>query len=211
MTRPPPVRDYGPSCASGLAFHYLGGRLRLSVRARADLLAATLCARSYYQCSRFCQARGECARRVAAAGSLPKQAFTFGNRIFNTNWVVAPTSVDAFDGLGPVFNRVSCSGCHTRDGRGQPPNGPADTLESILLRQDAAAALGPRLRAARHSQCPLLGFQRRGYERVGACTSCTRRPDECRRPGEQHARLGFIATQKPHPEACAAWQRTDIQ
>jgi CxxC motif-containing protein (DUF1111 family) len=60
--------------------------------------------------------------------------FTFGNRIFNTNWVAAPASVDAFDGLGPVFNRVSCSGCHTRDGRGQPPSSPRDSLESMLVR-----------------------------------------------------------------------------
>lgn len=59
--------------------------------------------------------------------------FTFGNRLFNTNWVVAPASVKAFDGLGPVFNRVSCSGCHTRDGRGQPP-APGAPLESMLIR-----------------------------------------------------------------------------
>jgi CxxC motif-containing protein (DUF1111 family) len=60
--------------------------------------------------------------------------FTFGNRIFNTNWVVAPASVDGFDGLGPVFNRVSCSSCHTRDGRGQPPRDEQTPLESMLIR-----------------------------------------------------------------------------
>lgn len=60
--------------------------------------------------------------------------FTFGNRIFNTNWVAAPASVDGFDGLGPVFNRVSCSGCHTRDGRGRPPDDPSEPLESMLVR-----------------------------------------------------------------------------
>jgi CxxC motif-containing protein (DUF1111 family) len=65
-------------------------------------------------------------------GDLRK--FTFGNRIFNTNWVTAPASVAALDGLGPVFNRVSCSGCHTRDGRGRPPEHEADSLESMLIR-----------------------------------------------------------------------------
>ncbi|HZF17371.1 MAG TPA: di-heme oxidoredictase family protein [Steroidobacteraceae bacterium] len=60
--------------------------------------------------------------------------FTFGNRLFNTNWVTAPASVDALDGLGPVFNRVSCSGCHTRDGRGRPPGHDGDALESMLIR-----------------------------------------------------------------------------
>ena len=49
-----------------------------------------------------------------------QRPFSFGNRLFNTNWVEAPGSVKAFDGLGPMFNRVSCSGCHTKDGRGQP-------------------------------------------------------------------------------------------
>jgi CxxC motif-containing protein (DUF1111 family) len=60
--------------------------------------------------------------------------FFFGNRVFNTNWVQAPGSVKAFDGLGPAFNRVSCSGCHTRDGRGRPPQSPDEPMDSMLLR-----------------------------------------------------------------------------
>jgi CxxC motif-containing protein (DUF1111 family) len=63
-----------------------------------------------------------------------ERPFSFGNRLFNTNWVEAPASVKSFDGLGPLFNRVSCAGCHTKDGRGAPPadgNGPMD---SLLLR-----------------------------------------------------------------------------
>lgn len=61
------------------------------------------------------------------------RAFTFGNRIFNTQWLTAPASVDAFDGLGPTFNRSSCSGCHLRDGRGQAPATGA-APESMLVR-----------------------------------------------------------------------------
>ena len=60
--------------------------------------------------------------------------FNFGNRLFNTNWVAAPASVAAFDGLGPTFNRVSCSGCHVRDGRGRPPIEGETELLSMLLR-----------------------------------------------------------------------------
>lgn len=60
--------------------------------------------------------------------------FNFGNRLFNTNWVAAPASVAAFDGLGPTFNRVSCSGCHVRDGRGRPPIDGEKELLSMLLR-----------------------------------------------------------------------------
>ena len=60
--------------------------------------------------------------------------FSFGNRLFNTNWVQEPASVATFDGLGPMFNRVSCSGCHTRDGRGQPPENNHGPMQSMLLR-----------------------------------------------------------------------------
>jgi len=73
------------------------------------------------------------ARAVPTLPTEELRKFTFGNRLFNTNWVTAPASVDAFDGLGPVFNRVSCSSCHTRDGRGQPPAA-GEPLESMLIR-----------------------------------------------------------------------------
>ena len=62
------------------------------------------------------------------------RVFQFGNRLFNTNWVQAPGSVKSFDGLGPVFNRISCAGCHTFDGRGRPPEKTGDPMESILVR-----------------------------------------------------------------------------
>ncbi len=62
------------------------------------------------------------------------RVFQFGNRLFNTNWVQAPGSVKTFDGLGPMFNRVSCAGCHTFDGRGRPPENPGDPMESMLVR-----------------------------------------------------------------------------
>ncbi|MCC6919441.1 MAG: c-type cytochrome [Alphaproteobacteria bacterium] len=87
---------------------------------------------------------GDTTRLIASAGSFtflienaaPGRArvFSFGNRIFNTNWVQAPASVKAFDGLGPVFNRVSCAGCHTFDGRGRPPETEGGPMDSILVR-----------------------------------------------------------------------------
>ncbi|HLA01996.1 MAG TPA: di-heme oxidoredictase family protein [Aestuariivirga sp.] len=63
-----------------------------------------------------------------------QRPFSFGNRLFNTNWVEAPGSVKAFDGLGPMFNRVSCSGCHTKDGRGRPPENNQGPMDSMLFR-----------------------------------------------------------------------------
>ena len=54
--------------------------------------------------------------------SLSKmRLFTGGRHLFRRSWTTAPSSVKSLDGLGPVFNRVSCSGCHVKDGRGRPP------------------------------------------------------------------------------------------
>lgn len=72
-----------------------------------------------------------------SAANLPVhklREFAFGDRLFNTNWVIAPASTDRLDGLGPLFNRVSCSACHIRDGRGQPPATPDEPLMTMLVR-----------------------------------------------------------------------------
>ena len=50
-----------------------------------------------------------------------RAAFFVGNSYFNENWVAAPASVTTRDGLGPLFNVRSCSGCHFKDGRSSPP------------------------------------------------------------------------------------------
>ena len=47
--------------------------------------------------------------------------FKIGNGIFRKNWVSAPSSTDASDGLGPLFNSRACQNCHLKDGRGHPP------------------------------------------------------------------------------------------
>jgi CxxC motif-containing protein (DUF1111 family) len=80
------------------------------------------------------QNRDAFTRPAPALNSAQLRVFNFGNRIFNTNWVVAPASSNGFDGLGPLFNRVSCSGCHLRDGRGRPPIAGESELLSALVR-----------------------------------------------------------------------------
>ncbi|WP_442786618.1 di-heme oxidoreductase family protein [Hydrogenophaga sp. NFH-34] len=47
--------------------------------------------------------------------------FVIGNSFFKRNWVEAPASTTARDGLGPHFIARSCAGCHVMDGRGAPP------------------------------------------------------------------------------------------
>jgi CxxC motif-containing protein (DUF1111 family) len=48
--------------------------------------------------------------------------FAVGNSFFRRNWVEAPASTTARDGLGPHFIARSCGGCHVQDGRGAPPD-----------------------------------------------------------------------------------------
>ena len=50
-----------------------------------------------------------------------RRAFEVGDSFFTQNWVTAPASTEARDGLGPTFNAQACSSCHVLDGRGAPP------------------------------------------------------------------------------------------
>ena len=63
-----------------------------------------------------------------------RRTFAVGNSFFRQNWVTAPASTEARDGLGPTFNALSCSSCHHLDGRGRPPAGPGDGQRGLLLR-----------------------------------------------------------------------------
>jgi CxxC motif-containing protein (DUF1111 family) len=66
------------------------------------------------------------ARSLSGLDARSKQQFAVGNAFFNDNWVAAPASAEGRDGLGPIFNAASCSGCHARDGRSRPPDVGAD-------------------------------------------------------------------------------------
>lgn len=66
--------------------------------------------------------------------NLERRAFEVGDSFFNQNWVTAPASTAARDGLGPTFNAQACSSCHTHDGRGRPPESPDDPTRGLLLR-----------------------------------------------------------------------------
>ncbi|WP_038207710.1 di-heme oxidoredictase family protein [Xenophilus azovorans] len=74
------------------------------------------------------------------AANLPdaeRTRFVIGNSFFRRNWVQAPASTKARDGLGPLFNARSCGGCHVQDGRGQPPDftrGLSEQPVALLMR-----------------------------------------------------------------------------
>jgi CxxC motif-containing protein (DUF1111 family) len=109
-----------------------------SISMREKLLAIPVTAKLGGDTTRPLNAPNAFSFQAANAPREHQRAFSFGNRLFNTNWVEAPASVKSFDGLGPLFNRVSCSGCHTKDGRGTPPEIGRDTaigpMNSMLLR-----------------------------------------------------------------------------
>jgi CxxC motif-containing protein (DUF1111 family) len=67
--------------------------------------------------------------------------FKIGNAIFRKTWVSAPSSTDASDGLGPLFNSRGCQNCHLKDGRGHPPlsSDVPDDSGSMLVRLSVPA------------------------------------------------------------------------
>ncbi|WP_420549162.1 di-heme oxidoredictase family protein [Curvivirga sp.] len=71
-----------------------------------------------------------------------------GRKIFNRDWQAFPGVNPNGDGLGPVFNRVSCSGCHFQAGRGRPPESPDEPFTSMVLRLGFTDELGSRAHIA---------------------------------------------------------------
>ncbi|WEX77697.1 c-type cytochrome [Sinorhizobium numidicum] len=55
-----------------------------------------------------------------------EESFRLGKALFEKLWVSSPSSTQASDGLGPLYNARACESCHLRDGRGRPPEGAAD-------------------------------------------------------------------------------------
>lgn len=67
--------------------------------------------------------------------------FKLGNALFRKNWVSSPSSTQASDGLGPLFNERACQNCHLKDGRGRPPGGGTGSTSMFLrLARDASSA-----------------------------------------------------------------------
>ncbi|NAX20019.1 di-heme oxidoreductase family protein [Vibrio sp. V39_P1S14PM300] len=71
------------------------------------------------------------------ASNLPlakRLDFSVGNSFFRNPWVQSPSSTDARDGLGPLFNTNGCQNCHIKDGRGHPPERNDQHAVSMLVR-----------------------------------------------------------------------------
>lgn len=78
--------------------------------------------------------------------------FKLGNGLFRKVWVTAPSSTQASDGLGPLFNARACQSCHLKDGRGSPPEGAADATSMFLrLAREAGNAEEIAARTSRNA------------------------------------------------------------
>lgn len=82
----------------------------------------------------FIQSRDAFGQSASGLTDLQENAFFVGNSLFNQNWVSATASTTARDGLGPMFNAKSCSGCHFKDGRGKPPTYSGEINTGMLLK-----------------------------------------------------------------------------
>nr|WP_244423623.1 di-heme oxidoredictase family protein [Nitratireductor pacificus] len=99
------------------------------------------------------------------------QRFLLGNGLFRKDWVSAPSSTQASDGLGPLFNARACQSCHIKDGRGHAPATVDDPAVSLLVRlsvppgeAEAAAIADGRLAAAPE---PVYGQQLQDFAVAG--------------------------------------------
>ncbi len=97
-----------------------------------------------------------------------QEEFNLGNGFFTKVWVSAPSSTEASDGLGPLFNARGCQNCHLKDGRGHPPGNSTDDGVSMFLRlsvpprTDADRAL-IESRAANVIPDPVYGTQLQNF------------------------------------------------
>jgi len=73
--------------------------------------------------------------------------FEIGRNLFERNWVSAPSSTMSDDGLGPLFDAVSCANCHV------PPSAP------IAQPYDTPPGMVIRLGNANGTGDPVYGYQ----------------------------------------------------
>lgn len=59
--------------------------------------------------------------------------FIIGNSFNRNNWVIAPSSTTARDGLGPILNASACASCHALDGKGNPFQSDGISISQAML------------------------------------------------------------------------------
>ncbi len=121
------------------------GRTDLSDRDRARVAAVTRPTTDFSKAEPYEAMSGGAATSTAAINAdsfshfsenltfQQEEGFKLGNALFRKVWVSSPSSTQASDGLGPLFNARACQNCHLKDGRGHPPQ-PGDDTSTTFLR-----------------------------------------------------------------------------
>jgi CxxC motif-containing protein (DUF1111 family) len=63
-----------------------------------------------------------------------RSQFENGRAFFEADWVASPSGLVDRDGLGPLYNALSCIGCHLENGRAPPPASADDPAPGLLFR-----------------------------------------------------------------------------
>jgi CxxC motif-containing protein (DUF1111 family) len=167
-----------------IAAAYAVAALAVAVRAEAPPPEWMTSTRSGGEATTEVQSRVAFSQHAPGLTVEELAAFAFGNRVFSTAWIEAPASVEMFDGLGPFFSSRSCSGCHLRDGRGRPPDGPADLTRSMITRlasvDDRGAPRPDRVYGTQLSERALQGLEPEGRLAVRWIERAHRYPDGAR-------------------------------
>lgn len=120
------------------------GRSDLSARDRARVAAIVQPTGDFSKAEQYEAMSGGAATSTAAVNAdsfshfsenltfQQEEGFKLGNALFRKVWVSSPSSTQASDGLGPLFNARACQNCHLKDGRGHPPEQGDDTSTTFL-------------------------------------------------------------------------------
>ncbi|MCV3736519.1 c-type cytochrome [Rhizobium sp. TRM96647] len=120
------------------------GRTDLSDKDRARVEAVTRPTTDFSRAEQYEAMSGGAATSTAAVNAdsfshfsenltfQQEEGFKLGNALFRKVWVSSPSSTQASDGLGPLFNSRACQNCHLKDGRGHPPQAGDDTSTTFL-------------------------------------------------------------------------------
>ncbi len=118
-----------------------------------------------------------------------RRRFVVGNSFFKQNWVTAPASTTARDGLGPLFNARSCSTCHFKDGRSRPPLPGEPDRGGLLIRIGVRVAGGPDL------PHPIYGGQIQDAAVHGVAPEATVVEHDVELPGQYGDGMSFVLVQ----------------
>ncbi len=81
----------------------------------------------------FLAAVAGCDQKASPGDGAAASSDVTGEQVFNALWGAEATAGHPFGGLGPVYSRASCAGCHTRGGRGRPPESPDHPMLTMVV------------------------------------------------------------------------------